>query len=541
MISKTKSKDINSLIIKVKNMAKELINKKSKQQRKRKSGNETLQYTDLDRREKILIGGNNVKVKLDNETKKDITEELKSIGYLVHLLKATTVQKIYQKIIDTKRTEISDEEYLKFRSEGIKIVEKLTPQKKGIYNFKIFVDESEDTENIYNKYGIEKEISVLNLVMLFYNYLEMDGDDQDVAIDKELYQNMIEDYYLSFNFNFEQEGISETVEGFNKQRTDDTDIEFFESKIYEISNLKDKSFEIYYRIKKEKEDEKIEKKRITKIIEITHKSLGTKYREFIDRIKYYKVYEFETRKSHNALDYIKFDNQSNKIIILDKIIQEIKYNPTWVGYENYYNKLTELDLEDDEEVKEHEEFKKSFEYQATTLKKIETSLDIINRLIAEYKNEIDKFYTSNMYKIQDLFDLKNNLKKIENNVLTELTILLTICGGLSNLYKKSIRLVENLKEKTSEKKEDQESIDQATERRRDVYSRYGRHGDASADADKNLLGGAPTKYKSTGQVVYIVYKNKKYKRTIYTKEKGKTKYCKMNNEYILLSKCKIIV
>ena len=58
---------------------------------------------------------------------------------------------------------------------------------------------------------------------------------------------------------------------------------------------------------------------------------------------------------------------------------------------------------------------------------------------------------------------------------------------------------------------------------------------------KGANGGAPTKYKSTGQVVYIVYKNKKYKRTIYTKEKGKTKYCKMNNEYILLSKCKIIV
>ena len=54
-------------------------------------------------------------------------------------------------------------------------------------------------------------------------------------------------------------------------------------------------------------------------------------------------------------------------------------------------------------------------------------------------------------------------------------------------------------------------------------------------------GGAPTKYKSTGQVVYIVYKNKKYKRSIYTKEKGKTKYCKMNNKYILLSKCKVIV
>ena len=69
----------------------------------------------------------------------------------------------------------------------------------------------------------------------------------------------------------------------------------------------------------------------------------------------------------------------------------------------------------------------------------------------------------------------------------------------------------------------------------------GEEGKGEGKGVDDVHGGAPTKYKSTGQVVYIVYKNKKYKRTIYTKEKGKTKYCKMNNEYILLSKCKIIV
>ena len=53
-------------------------------------------------------------------------------------------------------------------------------------------------------------------------------------------------------------------------------------------------------------------------------------------------------------------------------------------------------------------------------------------------------------------------------------------------------------------------------------------------------GRKPTKYKSTGQVVYILYKKRKYKRTIYVKDKRKTKYCKINNEYILLSKLKII-
>jgi len=58
---------------------------------------------------------------------------------------------------------------------------------------------------------------------------------------------------------------------------------------------------------------------------------------------------------------------------------------------------------------------------------------------------------------------------------------------------------------------------------------------------KALSGGkSAPKYKSTGKVVYILYKKKKYKRTIYVKDKRKTKYCKINNEYILLSKLKII-
>ena len=53
-------------------------------------------------------------------------------------------------------------------------------------------------------------------------------------------------------------------------------------------------------------------------------------------------------------------------------------------------------------------------------------------------------------------------------------------------------------------------------------------------------GGNPPKYKSTGKAVYILYKKRKYKRTIYVKDKRKTKYCKINNEYILLSKLKVV-
>ena len=53
-------------------------------------------------------------------------------------------------------------------------------------------------------------------------------------------------------------------------------------------------------------------------------------------------------------------------------------------------------------------------------------------------------------------------------------------------------------------------------------------------------GNPPTKYKSTGITVYILYEKKKYKRTVYTKDNRKTKYCKINNKYILLSKLNVV-
>ena len=53
-------------------------------------------------------------------------------------------------------------------------------------------------------------------------------------------------------------------------------------------------------------------------------------------------------------------------------------------------------------------------------------------------------------------------------------------------------------------------------------------------------GGNPPKYKSSGITVYILYKNNKYKRTIYMKDKRNTKYCKIDGKYILLSKLNVL-
>lgn len=53
-------------------------------------------------------------------------------------------------------------------------------------------------------------------------------------------------------------------------------------------------------------------------------------------------------------------------------------------------------------------------------------------------------------------------------------------------------------------------------------------------------GRVVVKYKSTGEHVNILYNKRKLKRCVYEKTKGRGKYCKINNKYILLSKLKII-
>jgi hypothetical protein len=53
-------------------------------------------------------------------------------------------------------------------------------------------------------------------------------------------------------------------------------------------------------------------------------------------------------------------------------------------------------------------------------------------------------------------------------------------------------------------------------------------------------GGKRIKYKSTGNEVVIFHKNRECRKTIYVKEKTATKYCKINNKYILLSKLNVI-
>jgi hypothetical protein len=62
------------------------------------------------------------------------------------------------------------------------------------------------------------------------------------------------------------------------------------------------------------------------------------------------------------------------------------------------------------------------------------------------------------------------------------------------------------------------------------------------EGNREELGGGKltTKYISTGNFVYILYEKKKIKRCVYTKAKGRGKYCKIKGDYMLLSKLKVV-
>lgn len=151
-----------------------------------------------------------------------------------------------------------------------------------------------------------------------------------------------------------------------------------------------------------------------------------------------------------------------------------------------------------------------------------------------FKNELDK-------NIKTFTDLQTNNKKIFLNYTGNNVNIKALIVNIKALIENIKALIENFNNAKS-----QPNTLENLKKLEDINSKMTK----SLSDLNNLLnlikepspigGGKPTKYKSTGITVFILYKNKKYNRTIYVKEKGKTKYCKIKNEYILLSKLKVI-
>ena len=134
-------------------------------------------------------------------------------------------------------------------------------------------------------------------------------------------------------------------------------------------------------------------------------------------------------------------------------------------------------------------------------------------------------------------DLYNNIRSIEKFDLDK------IKNDKNYKDPRYTKAESNLEEKIQEEKDKLSAIKTKLYDHLNLIKEYEIKIDAeltNLNINPRVKGGKLAKYKSTGNKVYILYKKKKYIKTIYVKENTITKYCKINDKYYLLSKLKII-
>ena len=183
----------------------------------------------------------------------------------------------------------------------------------------------------------------------------------------------------------------------------------------------------------------------------------------------------------------------------------------------------------------------------------------------ENKEKNDTFYNANKYNLDNYETLENNkdqdgfetyysTKKAikdeydgikletETNIDYATKAIAAVDKELADLKKNPKDNKKRLQKEAQQEKETAEAEFKALE---DTLNTEISGIQADIDKLKNNKGsigggGKRIKYKSTGNEVVIFHKNRECRKTIYVKEKTTTKYCKINNKYILLSKLNVI-
>jgi hypothetical protein len=548
MNSKPKSIDMGSLIQKVTKRARELLKKKSKPQNKGKSANGTSRYS-KSKRQKLLIGG--VRVKLDGGVKEQI---LNTIGvrtqqrtagqaHLVELLKLKTIQKIKSTILEynnkiqddgSRKTSdnskfdaaeaeeaekiektledvgnnlklLSDQQNRDFKERQTTIqnsftentdLEDLIPIEEEIYNYKLFIDDL----STYEKCNIEKEITALNIFKLFYDLTNM-NEDRSI----QMFGGFEEGFILELG----NEGngnkiiITKTKEG---------DAIATRRKLYEVLLAENK-----------------------KTINTIREGFATAGLVVKNPKRGQATLQADLELSNTPL--------ANKFASPDDFEAKLLGNNAATEQPKQHSDLL-LDQQKNELLIE---MTGRFEDMKTLIKSTLKYQNAFNLIVNSYSIKIiisdiaNKFFEARMRKPEEVPIIKDIKQKILsiNNFLQDVELYLNELSATTDITTINPRLSgkSNL-EDTSILERDINNIITLYEKHFIIT----REMTSSKSEYSSLLikGGNPVKYKSTGQVVHIMFQNKKYKRVIYVKDKRNTKYCKMNNEYILLSKLKVI-
>ena len=185
-------------------------------------------------------------------------------------------------------------------------------------------------------------------------------------------------------------------------------------------------------------------------------------------------------------------------------------------------------------------------------------LDVKNEKIKERDDFKDKIRMREEEKTKELNALnaldegeaKNIAQQRYNYIETNANDFIAFLKDKIRALEKEINELDNKKNPNNNKKklikEAKEEKDNAEEEFKELEDTLNTEiSGIQAEIDKlnnkgSTGGGKRIKYKSTSDEVVILYKNRESKKTVYVKEKTATKYCKINNKYILLSKLNVI-
>ena len=506
MNSKPKSIDMGSLIQKVTKRARELL--------KKKSANGTSRYS-KSKRQKLLIGGVSVNIDSSRDAITNILDRKTPTNndgraHLVHLLKLQTIitineryQNLLEKFVDLPEANITEEK--KTQEEEILKILEIIESKLKVDELKVISDDIEYVPNIentyeyeifdgeldlYKKYKLDKDIIALNIFKMFKELLLIDNEtfNNDVFNGGNINGGGIMEDTQNKSYHEKLVTLQRRVlvykEAINKSRANFVGLKIMEPKIKKGDSLDT----------------------VTTIAAAVEEDLlGNNFTETIkdlERDKFNKL--LNDIRNGGKLFSIKVGPAKTSGLMSRKLeaydwpsdgsvsaTPFYIYNITYNNQTNVYNLIPIFQI--------NREGKDDYNIITTNIGIIEKRL---NELISKY---------------QGITNGTTGIDQTFNNLYIEIRV-----------------LIKDIKEKygyLSQK-----------------YPQY--KPEAVLNEGSQLIanplevasqgGGNPVKYKSTGQVVHIMFQNKKYKRVIYVKEKRNTKYCKMNNEYILLSKLKVI-
>jgi hypothetical protein len=182
----------------------------------------------------------------------------------------------------------------------------------------------------------------------------------------------------------------------------------------------------------------------------------------------------------------------------------------------------------------------------------------INDILLKLKTDLDTLRTKNKSFVSDSTNIRKDSNIIDIDKKKKLKALTEAKEDLEKIIGNDIKIFNNIKDELIIKYK-AEHADNNEDRIYKEFNAYFQEKIKSLNFEKEDIekfnlneelveppqaasegGKLAAKYKSTGESVYILYKKKKIKRCVYEKTKGRGKYCKIDGEYKLLSKLKIM-